>query len=475
MFGGRHLTRERLGLAVLIFFCIVVLCTSLTYVTEHYNHLGYDPARLLGAVVVIAALAPVLLLFTFAEFSFGYLVGFYFSSMVVGYLWLSFFSSLHYDRRLAGLSAAASLVVFLLPALFVSSPIGKVWAMSLRAFDRLLTVIFLVCVVTVAVGASYNFRFVTPGDASELRGDSLPTAMIYLIGITSSSLLPFLFACFVARQDLWRAGAVLMLLFLYYPVSMSKVAFFAPAWLVLMVLFSRYFGARIAVVLSLLLPTLAGVILYFLSENGIVPWRVVIPYFINVNLRMVAIPSIAMDIYNEFFSSHPLTYFCQIRALKTIIDCPYQDQLSIVMSNNYQGVGNLNASLFATEGVASLGPWFAPVSVFAGGVVVAFANRLSAGLPPWFILVSGAILAQVLLNVPLSTVLLTHGAGLLFLLWYITPRSIFENPSASSLASTVDEYRGEGSLCGSGNPVRQDATAPDCSIRKEGSALRAIS
>jgi hypothetical protein len=46
-------------------------------------------------------------------------------------------------------------------------------------------------------------------------------------------------------------------------------------------------------------------------------------------------------------------------------------------------------------------------------------------LPPRFILVSSAMLALVLLNVPLSIVLLTHGAAILFLLWYITPRSIF--------------------------------------------------
>ena len=139
-----------------------------------------------------------------------------------------------------------------------------------------------------------------------------------------------------------------------------------------------------------------------------------------------------MDIYNEFFSSHPLTYFCQIRVLKSVIDCPYQDQLSIVIFNNYPFGGNFNASLFATEGIASLGALFAPVSVLVGGLIIAFANRLSAGLPPWFVLVSGAILIQFLLNVPLSTVLFTHGAGLLFLLWYITPRAIFEKPGALS-------------------------------------------
>jgi hypothetical protein len=54
------------------------------------------------------------------------------------------------------------------------------------------------------------------------------------------------------------------------------------------------------------------------------------------------------------------------------------------------------------------------------------ANRTSAGLPARFILISGAILPRVLLNVALTTVLLTHGMAMLFLLWYITPRSIFE-------------------------------------------------
>jgi hypothetical protein len=193
-----------------------------------------------------------------------------------------------------------------------------------------------------------------------------------------------------------------------------------------MVVLSRIFAARIAVVLSLLLPALAGVVLIVLLKNDVVSSDVAVPYFYTVNFRMIAIPSIAMDIYNDFFSRHELTYFCQIQVLKSIISCPYQDQLSVVMLNNYPVGGNFNASLFATEGIASVGLLLAPVSVFAGGLIVALANRLSAGLPPSFVLVSGAILAQILLNVPLSTVLLSHGAGILFLLWYITPRGMFE-------------------------------------------------
>jgi hypothetical protein len=148
-------------------------------------------------------------------------------------------------------------------------------------------------------------------------------------------------------------------------------------------------------------------------------------YLSIVNFRMIAVPAVAMDVYNDFFSRHDLTYFCQISFLKPILHCPYPEPLSIVMERAYK-LGNFNGSLFATEGIASVGTLFAPVAALACGLVIAIGNRVSAGLPAGFILVSAAIIPQVLLNVPLTTVLLTHGAALLFLLWYLTPRSIFE-------------------------------------------------
>jgi hypothetical protein len=70
------------------------------------------------------------------------------------------------------------------------------------------------------------------------------------------------------------------------------------------------------------------------------------------------------------------------------------------------------------------------------GLVIAFGNRLSAGLPSRFILISGALLPQVLTNVPLTTALLTHGMAVLFLLWCITPRAIFRGSSETLKART---------------------------------------
>jgi hypothetical protein len=155
---------------------------------------------------------------------------------------------------------------------------------------------------------------------------------------------------------------------------------------------------------------------------------------------MMAVPSIAMDVYNDFFSTHDLTYFCQISFLKRAMFCPYHDQLSAVMRQSYN-LGDFNASLFATEGIASVGTLFAPIAAFLCGLVIALGNRLSAGLPANFIMVSGAIIAKVLVDVPLTTAMLTHGLGTLFLLWYITPRAIFVVDTVSKTLSTLKQRR----------------------------------
>jgi hypothetical protein len=392
-------------------------------------HIFYRPNGLIGAVVVILAFAAVSPLFAFVRFSFGYFVGFYFYTMILGYLWLNFFSEFNYNHALTGLSAAASALAFLLPALFISSPIRQVCTLSSKAFDRLLAFILLLAAATIAVGARYNFRFVGIENIYAFREElAFPTILNYLIGITSNALLPFAFACFVGRKDLWRAGGTLLLMSLFYPITLSKLALFTPMWLVAMVLASKIFSTKITVTLSILVPMSVGVVLFVLFRNGAISYNAAIPYFGLINFRMIAIPSLAMDYYNYFFSAHPLTYFCQVRLLKPFVPCPYQEQLSEVIFNAFGIGGQFNASLFATEGIASIGTLFAPLAALACGFVIAFGNRLSAGLPPHFVLISGAILSQAFLNVPLTTVLLTHGAGIIFLLWYITPRNLFSRP-----------------------------------------------
>jgi hypothetical protein len=426
----------QLGPAFLLYFHILVCCVSLVFVAEFFARLQivmFDETRLYTAALNIAPFALLSILFTFSRFSFGYVLGFYFYTMILGYLWLIEFSRFNYDHALATISAFASALAFLLPALFITSPIKQRFTLSARAFDNLLSFILIFAVTIMAAGALRNFRLVGISDIYDLRKElEFPLWLGYAMGAMSNALLPFAFACFVTRENRWRAAAVLLLLLLFYPITLSKTALFAPVWLLFLTLLSRLFEARTSIVFSLFLPILVGVILAFLFKSDALSYEQIGLYFGIVNFRMIAVPSSALDFYNDFFSTHDITYFCQISLWKPFADCPYSDPLSIVMEKTYH-LGNFNASLFATEGIASVGLILAPLTVLACGLVISLGNRLSSGLPSRFILLSGGILPQTFLNVPLTTTLLTYGAGILFLLWYITPRAMFEQDGSDSL------------------------------------------
>jgi len=427
--------RENAGLGLLMIVHLLVCSASLILVARiqfhaSYNaatfHIFFDPARAPLAIAVIVAFALIAPLFSIARFSFGYFAAFYAYTMIAGYLWLNIFSDLPYDHVLAGFSAAASAIAFLLPALFVTAPVRPRFTLSTKAFDRLLWIMLGISAIAVALGMRLNFHIVSFEDMPEAREAILrPSWLNYWLGIVGSSLLPFLFAGFVTRRRYWGAAITLILLLLLFPVTATKMALFTPLWLIAILWLSRLVEARKAVILTLLVPILAGMLLLLIiGQPAGMPFSV-------INFRMIAIPSLAMDVYNHYFASHPLTHFCHLSVLKHLVPCPYADDLSTVMERAY-GLGYFNASLFATAGVAAVGPWFAPLSALVSGLIVAIGNRTSAHLPARFVLVSGAILPQILLNVPLTTAMVTHGMALLFALWYVTPRSIFESDDQES-------------------------------------------
>jgi len=422
-------TRIRIPLLLLAGLHVLICCVSLIYVTQYYSgyHLfKFDAARIYPAVLNVAPLALFATVFALGRFSFGYFVGFYLYTMALGYLWIAEFSDYNYDHTVASISVVVSTIAFLVPALFLTSPLEQRFVLSEKSFDRLLSLILILAAGIIATGAFYNFRMAGIEDIYLLRAQiDFPLALRYAIGTLSSTLLPFAFACFYMRRQRWRAAAALALLLLLYPVTLTKISLFAPVWLAFLALLAAFLEARMAVILSLLLPALIGVLLVPLQRYGLIPKNDFLSYYGLINFRMLAVPAAALDMYNDFFARHELTYFCQIIFIKPFVSCPYSEYLSIVMSKNY-ALGNVNASLFATEGIASLGPKWAPVSIFVCGLVIALGNRLSAGLPPKLILLSAGILTHVFLNVPLSTSLLSNGAAALFLLWYVTPRAIFE-------------------------------------------------
>ena len=410
-------TRRDGLLALSLGVFLILTCVSLTEVLHNSVPRHHQFWQAVASVLAFALLIP---LFTWARFSFGYIIGFNFYCMIVSFTWLSHFSESVYDHRQARWSAAASLLLSLLPLLFQARPFKPRFTLSLQTMNRLLLGLLAFALVVLAWNAFYGFAFVSTAEADRLRGTFLhPAVLNYINGWLIGALLPFAFAWFATQKRYVAAALSIVLIAAFYPVLLNKTVAFAGLWLPLVFVLFSLFEARRATVLSLLLPLVVGLIAAWLTHFG--PTDKIFGFvFGGVNYRMLAIPAIALDRYFDFFAHHDLTHFCQIGIIRSFTGCPYQFQLGAEMEQHYH-IGNLNGSLFATEGIASVGPILAPLSALVCGFILSIGNSVSAHLPKRFVATSAGVAIQVLVNVPLSASLLSNGLLLLFLLWYVTP------------------------------------------------------
>ena len=410
----------------LILVHIAIVCGSLVVVAERFPHFhfGFGADRIwpaISSVLLASLIAPI---FAVARFSFGYFAGFFLYTVVVGFTWISHFTQLQYDHAGARVSAMLSVAAFLVPALLVRGPAFAFAILTPKAFDRLLWVLLGVVVLIFLVCTTNGIRFaLTLAEMHAGRSQvAYPWPLNYLTGIATGALLPFLAAVFSLRGRWALAATALGLFIALYTVTVTKMTLLASAWLVFLFALTAMLPIKIAIITSVSIPALAGLTIHaVMDEAGVY-------LFGTINLRLLAVPSSAMDHYNAFFAVHETTAFCQVSILKAIMGCHYPE-LGVVMQETY-GLGNFNASLFATEGIASVGLFWAPLSALACGFVMALANCASQGLPPRFVVISGAMIVLMLMNLPLSTTLLTNGAATLFLLWCLTPRDGLLRPNS---------------------------------------------
>ena len=411
---GSFFERHPGGLAVPLVLYPAVSCLSLASA-------GIGNQLALNAIAGTFLMVGFVPLFLRARFSFGYLVGVSFYGMVTGFVWITYFSGLEYDHAQARFSAIASLIAFLLPVLFITAPLKPRAAISPRTMNRFLIAMLGFAAVVLAWNVRYGFALVGIREAEILRAALVRPALLnYITGSVIGALLPFAFAYFALQHRYLLAATSIALIVSFYPAVLNKTVLLGAVWLPFLFLMFQMFEPKRAAILSLLLPTAFFLGLYTVAPND-GPVRFLADHaFGQANIRMLSIPSLAMNYYSDFFARNPPTYFCQINLVRSLVDCPYAGQLGPIFADRY-GVGNLNASLFATEGIASVGPLWAPASTLLGGLVLSVGNRVSAHLPPPLIATSAGLVMQSLLNVPLSVAVLSNGLLALLLLWYITP------------------------------------------------------
>ena len=403
---------------------VVITCFSMTVVL-HSSTPGHP--EFWHAVAVTIVLCAFIPLFARARFSFGYFAGISFYSMIIGFFWASYFTVQEYDHMLARWSALASLLLLLLPALFQTRPLPRLLVLSPQAMSRLMLVLLVLSAGILAVSASYGFALVGLSQSEQLRGTfSRPAILNYLIGWTIGAVLPFAFAYFAWHRRYALAGVALVLIWGSYPIVLNKSVVFGGVWLLYLFVLFALFEPKRATVYSLLILMLPGIIAYHLIENGWIGSEGTLGHALrflygNVNIRLFGYPTLAMNNYSDFFAHHPLTHFCQIGIIRAHYGCPYPFQLGAAMAEAYD-MGSMNGSLFATEGIASVGPIWAPLSALVCGLIVSLGNSASARLPaPVMATSAGFAVQQALLNAPLSVSLLSNGLLVLWLLWAISP------------------------------------------------------
>ncbi|GAA0003900.1 hypothetical protein BRDID11002_39010 [Bradyrhizobium diazoefficiens] len=307
----------------------------------------------------------------------------------------------------------AGLLAALVPLLFVGADPIRPWTVRPALLRALLA---LVCVAVLIADVSYGIQFGDP--YGDLRNTvTRPTMLNYLTSITIGALIPYLFASFAGRKEWGFAIGILALSVSFYPVVLNKTVLLIPLWLPLLFLLYSRFEPRIATILAFVIPLLIGMGA-FLLLLPMSPNLALYPLG-TVNLRLVGVPILALDQYADFFTHNPTTHFCQISIVRRFFGCMY-GELGPTIGAVYRN-GNFNASFLATEGIASVGLLLAPVSAFVCGSILSLGTIASRRLDARFIAVSSGLGVQLIMNVPLSTALLSNGLGVLFLLWWLTP------------------------------------------------------
>ena len=129
-----------------------------------------------------------------------------------------------------------------------------------------------------------------------------------------------------------------------------------------------------------------------------------------------------MSHYYEYFSNNGFTYYSHIGAVNALTGAyPYDYALGQLIGLEYSGSAeaNFNGNFWASDGFAALGVLGVPVVTIALAFVFIWINRIASAYSARFVFLwlSGFWLA--LLNVPLSTALLSGGGlvtiGLLWL------------------------------------------------------------
>jgi hypothetical protein len=207
-----------------------------------------------------------------------------------------------------------------------------------------------------------------------------------------------------------------------YGAMSERDAVLMPLWIAYIFLMQRFFFRQsiIRYVLTIMAPFL---FFFFLSLALGLEDRISTFYdlFTLANYRLYSVPAISFNVYYQFFTTNPHTYWSHIGFIGNFVHYPYGQPLSVVMQNAYE-LGNDNASFLETDGIAAAGTVVLPFVCLIFGLVMVGINSCLRGLNGTLCAIVMASISVVIIDTGLGPALLTNGLALVTVVLLFAPR-----------------------------------------------------
>lgn len=293
---------------------------------------------------------------------------------------------------------------------------------SERRLVPILGIVTVISLLVLVITYHEHMRLVSFEDVYDLRLESseIQRGILadYLLSWLSYCFLPFYFARGVLRRS--SADIVFGLLgcVLIYAATGSKAAILMPAIIVVLNLLygsGKDFLLRLVVVLTVSIM----LIIELLPDEGLLLWVKSI-----LMLRVLGTGGWTMATYYDYFSANGFTFYSHIGPVNALTGAyPYgKYSLGQLIGLHYSGSeqANFNANFWASDGFAALGLAGVPIVTVALCAVFFAINRITRGYSTRFVVLWLAGFWLALLNVPLTTALLSGGGGMILLLLWST-------------------------------------------------------
>jgi hypothetical protein len=446
--GSRHTSRDRLRghlrtwcyalIYILGFHYAYVAYINPTFEYAHYDYLSFSNSALLGTYVL--ALLPIIAYRSSLEPAQALVALIYTLAYVPIQLSLLFTVEGDYGK----LFGTQILLAFSMMVLFHVAKGRKRHrhpsSLQFQPMDIFVGVATTLSLVLLVAANMNHMRLVSFEDVYDLRFEVATAFDSPFAGY----LTTWLSYCFIsycyARGLVHRKWSLLFVglissVLLYMSTGAKEAILLLPITIGLGRLWNtgRDFLPRLLLTMGIILAT----IIFAVPDEGLGVWIKSI-----VLVRVVGTVGWVASKYLEYFTKEGLTYYSHVGPINALTDMYRYGDLSLgqVIGSAYSGStdANFNGSFWASDGFAALGPvGVLVITPFVAGVLYVI-NRVMAGIDSKFAVLWMAGFFIALLNVPLSTALLSGGGLIIFAqAWWLSRKVPGRRTSAPVSFSAV--------------------------------------